>query len=106
VTNVSYEQFDLSDVNTYPLESRRSKAYVSDFARPAPGGVSAFLESLPNILAAAGLKSVIRAILEAKRTDGGILWGFGAHVIKTGLGPILNIPWIPTQLVWREPFTH
>src|SRR5262245_40526526 len=25
----------------------------------------------------------------AKRRDGGIVWGLGAHVIKTGLGPVL-----------------
>ena len=28
-----YEEFDLSDVRTYPLESRTSKARVNDFAR-------------------------------------------------------------------------
>ena len=33
-----YEEFDLSGVRTYPLESRQSKARVEDFARPvAPG---------------------------------------------------------------------
>ena len=29
-----YEEFDLSDVRTYPLKSRQSKARVEDFARP------------------------------------------------------------------------
>jgi len=86
-----YEEFDLSGVNTYPLKSRKSKTRVEDFARPvAPGtAVGGLLESLPDILAAADFKAVVRAIRDAKRTDGGIVWGMGAHVIKTGLGPVL-----------------
>jgi len=86
-----YEEFDLSGVKTYPLKSRRSKACAEDFARPAaPGGsVGALVDSLPDILAAADFKTVVRAIADAKRTDAGVVWGIGAHVIKTGLGPVL-----------------
>jgi len=86
-----YEEFDLSGVSTYPLKSRPSKARVEDFARPAaPGGsVGAFVDSLPAILAAADFKTVVRAIVDAKRTDAGVVWGLGAHVVKTGLGPVL-----------------
>src|SRR5271154_2146474 len=85
----TYDDFDLSDVKTYPLKSRASKAHVDDFARPAGGSVGAFVESLPNILAAADFKAVVRAIDAARRADGGVVWGLGAHVIKTGLGPVL-----------------
>src|SRR5437762_10183543 len=86
-----YEEFDLSGVKTYPLKSRRSKARAEDFARPAaPGGsVGALVDSLPNFLAAADFKTIVRAIADAKRTDAGVVWGIGAHVIKTGLGPVL-----------------
>src|SRR2546422_7260748 len=86
-----YDEFDLSDVKTYPLKSRTSKTRAEDFGRPSdPGGsVSAFIDSLPRILAAADFKAVVRAIVEAKRRDGGIVWGLGAHVIKTGLGPVV-----------------
>ena len=86
-----YEEFDLSGVATYPLKSRTSKAHAQDFARPVPDGatVRALLDSLPDILAAADFKAVVRAIAEAKTSDGGIVWGLGAHVIKTGLGPVL-----------------
>src|SRR5712691_4552108 len=86
-----YEEFDLSDVKTYPLKSRRSKACAEDFARPAApdGSVGALVDSLPNILAAADFRAVVRAVTEAKRTDAGVVWGIGAHVIKTGLGPVL-----------------
>jgi hypothetical protein len=86
-----YEEFDLSDVKTYPLKSRRSKACAEDFARPAApdGSVGALVDSLPNILAAADFKTIVHAIADAKRTDAGVVWGIGAHVIKTGLGPVL-----------------
>jgi hypothetical protein len=86
-----YEEFDLSGVKTYPLKSRASKARAEDFARPAaPGGsVGALVDSLPDILAAADFKAVVRAIAGAKRAQAGVVWGLGAHVIKTGLGPVL-----------------
>src|SRR5437867_6346746 len=86
-----YEDFDLSDVRTYPLKSRESKARVEDFGRPVSdgGSVGAFVDSLPNVLAAADFKAVVHAIVDAQRTDGGVVWGLGAHVIKTGLGPVL-----------------
>jgi hypothetical protein len=86
-----YEEFDLSDVRTYPLASRQSKARVEDFARPYEkgSGVAAWIDRLPNILAGADFKVVVSRLLRAKREDGGIIWGFGAHVIKTGLSPVL-----------------
>jgi hypothetical protein len=87
----SYDDFDLSGVTTYPLKSRASKARVEDFARPpTPGGsIGAFVDSLPRMLAAADFKAVVGAIGDARRNGAGVVWGLGAHVIKTGLGPIL-----------------
>ena len=87
----TYDDFDLSDIKTYPLKSRKSKARAEDFARPSAPGVTiaAFVDSLPDILAAADFKAVVRAIGDAKRAGGGILWGIGAHVVKTGLGPVI-----------------
>jgi hypothetical protein len=87
----SYDQFDLSGVRTYPLKSRKSKARFEDFATPCPSNapVGAFVESLPNVLAAADFKAVVQAMTAARAGDGGIVWGLGAHVIKTGLGPVL-----------------
>jgi len=87
----TYEEFDLSDVKTYPLKSRNSKARVDDFARPSPAGagISTFVASLPDMLAAADFKAVVRAIADATRTGAGVVWGLGAHVIKTGLGPVI-----------------
>ena len=86
-----YREFDLSGVKTYPLKSRASKARATDFGRPIDphAAVGAFVDSLPDILAGADFKAVVHAIVDAKRADGGIVWGLGAHVIKTGLGPVL-----------------
>jgi hypothetical protein len=86
-----YDEFDLSGVTTYPLKSRKSKARAEDFARPcAPdASVNALVDALPDILAAADFKAVVRAMVEARQHDGGIVWGLGAHVVKTGLGPVL-----------------
>ncbi|HWF86406.1 MAG TPA: hypothetical protein VG222_16210 [Vicinamibacterales bacterium] len=87
----TYDDFDLSDIKTYPLKSRPSKVRREDFARPIQPGatVAALIDSLPNLLAAADFKAVVAAMVDAKRTGAGILWGIGAHVIKTGLGPVL-----------------
>jgi hypothetical protein len=87
----TYDDFDLSGIRTYPLKSRPSKARVEDFATPLPPGgtVAALVNSLPDILAAGDFKKIVRALADARARDGGIVWGLGAHVIKTGLGPVL-----------------
>src|SRR5829696_8485726 len=86
-----YEEFDLSGVRTYPLSSRHSKARAEDFARPVPRGRSfaAWFDALPAILGAADLRRVVRAIVDARQRGAGVMWGIGAHVIKTGVSPVL-----------------
>lgn len=86
-----YDDFDLTAIKTYPLKSRKNKARVEDFARPcAPGAtIAAWLDALPNALAAADFKAVVGAMQEARARDAGIVWGIGAHVIKTGVSPVL-----------------
>jgi hypothetical protein len=85
-----YEEFDLSAVQTYPLSSRKSKVSAAELAKPlSPGSaIGSFLDALPNILCAADFKAVVAATIDAKRAARGIVWGFGAHVIKTGFGPV------------------
>lgn len=86
-----YEEFDLSGVRTYPLADRPSKVRTADFARPwdPASGVAGWIDALPNILAAADFRAVVAAIRQARNADRGLIWGLGAHVIKTGLGPVL-----------------
>ena len=86
-----YEEFDLSGVRTYPLASRASKARIADFARPvARGGTfNAWFDSLPAILGGADLRRAVRAMVDARARAGGIVWGLGAHVVKTGVSPVV-----------------
>lgn len=86
-----YEEFDLSGVRTYPLSSRRSKAQAQDFATPVDRGAlfKTFFDSLPRILGGVDLRRVVDAIADAHRNGRGIVWGIGAHVIKTGVSPVL-----------------
>ena len=86
-----YEEFDLSDVRTYPLDSRRSKAKIEDFARPVSPRATfrEWFDALPAILGAQDVRRVVDALTGARRRGDGIVWGIGAHVIKTGVSPIL-----------------
>src|SRR5947207_8675339 len=86
-----YEEFDLSGIQTYPLKSRKSKTRVEDFARPVAAGAAfrTFVDSLPNVLAVADFKAIVLAVVAAGYGSG-VVWGLGAHVVKTGLGPILT----------------
>jgi hypothetical protein len=89
---LSYQDFDLSGVRTYPLANRPSKVRVEDFARPLPPGASvgALLDAMPRLLAAADLRAVVEAILRARESGAPVIWGIGAHVLKVGLGPVLT----------------
>jgi hypothetical protein len=74
------------------LASRKSKVSVREFAKApaANGSITRFLDSLPAILAGNDLREVAAAIRQAQRRRKAILWGLGGHVIKVGLGPVLN----------------
>jgi hypothetical protein len=86
-----YEEFDLSGVRTYPLASRKSKANAEDFATPVARGATfrQWLDSLPAMLGARDVRRVVQAMVDAKNAGAGIVWGIGAHVIKTGVSPLL-----------------
>ena len=86
-----YEEFDLSGVKTYPLRSRASKVTLAQFATPYKkgAGVDGLLGSLPALLAAGDFKAVVRAVLAARQGGRAIIWGLGAHVLKTGLSPVI-----------------
>ncbi len=88
---LTYDEFDLSGVRRYPLASRASKVHRDDFARAhAPGaGLSAWLSSLPKLLAAGELLAVVDAIVVAQARPAPVVWGLGAHVIKAGLAPVI-----------------
>lgn len=87
-----YKQQPLSfeGLKTVSLQARGGKVRVEHFAKPySGGGVAALLDSLPHILAADSLRSVVDALAGARDRKKMILWGLGGHVIKCGLAPIL-----------------
>jgi len=86
-----YEEFDLSGVRTYPLASRRSKTRAEDFARTvAPGGTfKAWFDALPATLGARDVRRAVAAMQRAKASGRGIVWGLGAHVVKTGVSTVV-----------------
>jgi deoxyhypusine synthase len=84
-------RIDRSKVRTVPARRRPSKMQRSEEARPhRPGAsVAEFLDSLPRILGAADLRAAIEATLKARQRDRLVLFGFGAHLIKVGLAPVM-----------------
>ncbi|MFN8061967.1 MAG: hypothetical protein U0Q12_22615 [Vicinamibacterales bacterium] len=88
---LQYELFDLSGIATYPLASRPSKVRAADFAVPHTAGspLSTWLTRLPRMLAADDLRAVVDAILGARARGAPVIWGLGAHVVKTGLSPVV-----------------
>ncbi len=83
---------DFDAVSTYSLEGRKSKVHVGMFGKPMDGSenVPGLIAKLPRILAAESLRTLIRAVLYARETGKPIIWALGGHVIKVGLGPVLN----------------
>ena len=97
---MSYREADLSRLKTVPIAGRANKVEEQFLAQP-PGtdrSFHAFLDSLPDILAARDLRTVIRHIAEGHRSSRGIILLLGGHVIKVGLGPLLR-EWIARGIV-------
>ncbi len=82
---------DFTALNTIPIRDRGGKVRLEHFARPYEKGkgLTAWLDSLPRLLAADGLRAAIDAIAVARAAGKPVLWGMGGHVIKCGLAPIL-----------------
>jgi hypothetical protein len=82
---------DRAKVTTYPARSRHSKVKVGDEAEPHQAGASfsQFLAGLPDILGAKDLREVVSAWDKAWRGGRRVLWGFGAHLVKVGLAPVV-----------------
>jgi hypothetical protein len=84
-------RIDRTRVRTVSARARASRVRKDDEARPHRPGASLreFLAGLPGLLAAADLRAVIDAAAKAARGDKLLLWGFGAHLIKVGLAPVM-----------------
>jgi deoxyhypusine synthase len=82
---------DRSKLRTVPARRRKSKVRLQDEATPhaAGGSLGQFLDDLPDILGAAELRAAIDAWVRASERKRTVLWGFGAHLIKVGLAPVV-----------------
>lgn len=93
---------DRSRLRTVPMADRGSLVDASRLAHP-PGddrSFSAFLASLPDQLAARDLRRVIGGVSAAATAGRGVILLLGGHVIKVGLGPLIN------RLIERGVVTH
>jgi hypothetical protein len=90
VSRYSEKPLSFDALKTVPIDARGGKVRIEDFARPyTRGGVNAWLDSLPKILAADSFRGVIEAVRRAREQKRAILWGMGGHVIKCGLADVL-----------------
>ncbi|KMY66631.1 hypothetical protein AAU61_16050 [Desulfocarbo indianensis] len=82
---------DISRLKLSELEVRPSKVrrgMLGKTWRPG-GGLSQFLEGLPQVLAADDLRAAVGAVIQARRAQRPVIMAMGAHVIKVGLSPLI-----------------
>ena len=93
---------DFDAIKTYPLRERENKVKKEEFAKVSrpQSSFDDFLESLPGLLAAKDFRTLVGAILNARRNKKPVVVALGGHVIKCGLAPVLN------DLIKRGVITH
>src|SRR5690348_2315196 len=73
------------------IRDRKHLVHLKDFpplAKPR-AGFGEFLDSLPDFLAVKSLRALVEAIVSARRAGAPFMVAMGAHVVKTGCGPVL-----------------
>ena len=85
------KRVDLAKIKTIPLNARKCKVTIRDFAKCAKKGASfkSFYNSLPDILASQNLKALVDKIVTAHKAGRQVILMMGAHVIKCGLSPLV-----------------
>ena len=78
-------------VRTVPITRRKSKVTLAMFAKACRKGdtFQAFLDSLPNILAAKELRECVDAIVRARKRSKPVIAAMGGHVVKCGLNRVI-----------------
>jgi hypothetical protein len=97
---VPYREADLSHLRTVPVAGRHNKVNQRLLASP-PGqdhSFAAFLSSLPDVLAARDLRQIVESVARARRERRGVILLLGGHVVKVGLGPLVNT-WLASGIV-------
>jgi len=85
------QRIDLRKIKTIPLNVRKCKVSINDFARLSRKGgtFKDFYDSFPRILASQNLRSLADAIVAAHNKNKMVILMMGAHVIKCGLSPLV-----------------
>ncbi|MDD1763069.1 MAG: hypothetical protein LUQ59_12630 [Methanothrix sp.] len=85
------ERADLTKIKTIPLNARKCKVAVSNFAKPGKKGetFSEFYDSLPDVLASQNLRLLVDKVVKAYSAKKMVVLMMGAHVIKCGLSPLV-----------------
>lgn len=85
------KRIDLKKIKTIPLNARKCKVAIADFAKTVQKGSSfkSFYESLPNILVSQNFRSLVDAVVKAHARKKMVIIMMGAHVIKCGLSPLI-----------------
>jgi len=85
------EPFDLSRIRPTSLSDRASKVELATMAKAHAKGASLvdFMASLPDVLAARDVRSVVEAIVDSRSKGRHFVWAMGAHSIKCGLSPVI-----------------
>lgn len=88
---MTYREADVSRLRTVPFQGRQNKVDPSLMAAPpgADRSFHAFLDALPDVLAARDLRRVIAHLAAAAHDRKGVVLLLGGHVIKVGLGPLV-----------------
>jgi len=86
-----YRTLDLIQVQTYPLAQRRNLVHLEDLIRP-DDPVPPFNDPQ--------LAEVADRIVQARRAGRPVIWMMGAHVVKSGLSPLV------IDLLRRGIITH
>ncbi len=87
-----FRRADLGKVKTISIRKRKSKVSPADFAQVfdgARGSFAAFVESLPKILVAEDLRTLVNDMIVSRKKNKPVILMMGAHVIKVGLSPVL-----------------
>jgi Deoxyhypusine synthase len=87
---MDFKPLDLSRLKTTSVADKGHLVHTGQFARTLePGGGADVLDTLPDVLGARTLRRLAERIVRAKQEQRVVLVGFGGHVIKTGLQPLL-----------------
>ncbi len=94
------DSLNLDALRYESLADRPSKVFLHHLGRPqeADPGLADWLDGLPDVLAARGLKRLRDAIVKAHRSGRLVVAGLGGHVVKTGCAPYL-IDWMRRGIV-------